>query len=157
MAYQESRWILFALNLVLITIVISMPLYFLYAENAVHSFYIRSLGIMACNLCLLGTLAVQIPREELAALHEASAAMIDQGGSAGSDNSSDSFATDLSDAGGNGGGVTLTVAPPTPKIHTATYDLRASTGFTAHWAPRTVTIFPTDAWIVLADSRAVRK
>ncbi|KNE72673.1 hypothetical protein AMAG_16433 [Allomyces macrogynus ATCC 38327] len=49
MAYQESRWILFALNLVLITTVISLPLYFLYAENAVHSFYIRSVGIMVTD------------------------------------------------------------------------------------------------------------
>ncbi|KNE65502.1 hypothetical protein AMAG_11120 [Allomyces macrogynus ATCC 38327] len=157
MAYQESRWILFALNLVLITIVISLPLYFLYAENAVHSFYIRSLGIMACNLCLLGTLVlrpvVQIPHEELAALHEASAAMIDQGGSGGTDSSSDSFATDLSDAGGGGGGGTpVLVTPATPKIHSDVYDLRPSTGINAKWTRRTVTILPTDAWIVITDS-----
>ncbi|KNE72864.1 hypothetical protein AMAG_16966 [Allomyces macrogynus ATCC 38327] len=153
--YSETRWLLFAMNIIAITVTISMPLYALYAAKTVEMFYIRSVGLTGCCLCVLCTLVlrhvVQIPYEETAAMHEAAMdhSMSDQhphdddGG--GAHESHNSWSDGLEPSA-------HVLAPAPPKIHVGIYDVRATTGLTTHWTPRTVTVRPLDGLVILSSA-----
>ncbi|KAJ3373661.1 hypothetical protein GGF31_000505 [Allomyces arbusculus] len=153
--YSETRWLLYAMNIIAITVTISMPLYALYANKPVEMFYIRSVGLTGCCLCVLFTLVlrhvVQIPYEETAAMHEAAMdhSMSDQHPHDDDDDGAHESHNSWSD-GLESSAHALTPAPS--KIHVGIYDVRATTGLTAHWTPRTVTVRLTDGLVILSSA-----